>query len=86
MPGWADARETVAASAAFNLLNLAAAPCGSLVKLASLPFPPPLWLAAVVCGGAIGAFLGVRKSPPAGLRYALAFLLVVPGTRMLVYR
>jgi uncharacterized protein len=72
--GRADAQETAAASAAFNLLNSAAALVGLWLNFPSLPFPPPLWLAAVMCGGAIGAFLSVRKLPPSGLRYALAFL------------
>jgi uncharacterized membrane protein YfcA len=84
MLNWADARETAAASAAFNLLNSAAALVGLWLNVPSLSFPPLLWLAAAVCGGAMGALLGVRKLPPAGLRYALAFLLVVAGARMLV--
>jgi uncharacterized protein len=81
---WATSRETVAISAAFNLLNSAAALAGLWVTTPEFNAPPSWWLLAVVCGGSLGAWLGVRGLPTWAVRYALATLLVVAGVRMLV--
>jgi uncharacterized protein len=81
---WTSARETVAVSAAFNLLNSVAALAGLWVTAPQFAAPPSWWLLAVVCGGSLGAWLGVRGLPTWAVRYALATLLVVAGARMLV--
>jgi uncharacterized protein len=80
---WASARQMVAVSAAFNLLNSAAALAG-LSLTATLTLPPSWWLLAVVCGGSFGSWLGLRGLPTWTVRYALAALLVVAGARLLL--
>jgi uncharacterized protein len=80
---WASARETVAVSSAFNLLNSAAALAGLSVTAPDFAAPPAWWLLAVVCGGSLGAWLSVRTLPTWAVRYALAVLLLVAAVRML---
>jgi uncharacterized protein len=80
---WASARETVAVSAAFNLLNSAAALAGLWITTPDFATPPAWWLLAVVCGGSLGAWLSVRTLPTWAVRYALAVLLLVAALRML---
>jgi uncharacterized protein len=82
--GWATARQTVAISAAFNLLNTAAALAGLWGTAPVFQAPPSLWLLAVICGGSLGSWLSVRGLPTWAVRYALAALLLVAGARMLV--
>jgi uncharacterized protein len=81
--GWSGARQTAAVSAAFNLLNSAAALFGLWIRHPTFPLPSPCWLAAVACGGLLGSWLGVRGLPTWVLRYALVALLVIAGGRML---
>jgi uncharacterized membrane protein YfcA len=81
---WASARQTVAVSAAFNLLKTAAALSGLWLTDLTFTFPPSWWLLAVVCGGSLGSWLGIRGLPTWAVRYALAALLVVAGVRMLL--
>jgi uncharacterized protein len=81
--GWSGIRQTAAASAAFNLLNSAAALFGLWINHPSFPLPSLSWLAAVACGGLLGSWLGVRGLPTWVLRYALAALVLIAGGRML---
>jgi uncharacterized protein len=80
---WGSARETVAVSAAFNLLNSAAALAGLWLTAPAFIAPRSSWLLAVVCGGALGSWLSVRQLPTWVVRYALAALLLIAGLRML---
>jgi uncharacterized membrane protein YfcA len=82
--GWASPRKTVAISAAFNLLNTAAALAGLWLTASAFVVPPSWWLLAVICGGSLGSWLGVRGLPTWAVRYALAALLLVAGARMLL--
>jgi uncharacterized membrane protein YfcA len=81
--GWADARQTSAVSAVFNLLNSAAALAGAWATLPALPGALPWWLLAVGFGGLLGSWLGLRHLPSTALRYILAALLFAAGLRML---
>jgi uncharacterized protein len=81
---WASARETVGVSATFNLVNTAAALAGLWVTAPVFQAPPSWWLLAVVCGGSLGSWLGLRGLPTWAVRYALAALLMVAGARMLI--
>lgn len=81
--GWVDTRQTSAVSAAFNLLNSAAALAGTWATLPGLPEPLPWWLLAVGVGGFIGSWLGSRHLSATVLRYILAALLITAGVRML---
>lgn len=82
--GWVETRRTAAVSAAFNLLNSAAALLGAWATLPTLPPALPVWLVAAGAGGLIGAWLGSRHLPVAALRYLLSAILVVSGTKMLM--
>jgi uncharacterized protein len=81
--GWASARQTVAVSSVFNLVNTAAALAGLWLTAPVFVAPPLLWLLAVVCGGSLGSWLSIRQLPTWAVRYALAALLSVAGARML---
>lgn len=80
---WSSSRHTAAVSAAFNLVNSAAALLGLWANHYSLPLPSPWWLGAVACGGVVGSWLSIRRLPTWVLRYGLAVLLVIAGARML---
>ena len=81
---WADIRQTSAVTAAFNLLNSAAALAGVWMRHSTFLLGSPWWLLAVVCGGLLGSWLALRSLPTWGLRYALAGLLFVASVRMLL--
>jgi uncharacterized membrane protein YfcA len=81
---WVDVRRTAAVTAAYNLLNSAAALAGSTATLGRLPPALPGWLLAVAVGGTIGATLGARHLPERTLRYLLAAILLASGLRMLL--
>jgi hypothetical protein len=61
--GWADVRQTSAVTAAFNLLNSAAAFAGVWMRHSTFSLGSPWWLLAVVCGGLLGSWLAVRALP-----------------------
>ncbi len=82
--GWVETRRTAAVSAAFNLLNSAAALLGAWATLPVLPPAMPVWLASAGVGGMIGAWLGSRHLPVAALRYLLSAILVASGVKMLM--
>jgi uncharacterized protein len=65
---WVSLRRTAAVTAAYNLLNSAAALIGAYSILGSIPKALPVWLVAVGVGGAIGAFVGSRYLPDSALR------------------
>lgn len=80
---WVDLRRTAAVTAAYNLLNSAAALAGAYAVLGSIPSSLPLWLAAVAIGGVIGAVAGSRYLSDSALRYILALVLLGSGLKML---
>lgn len=80
---WVDVRRTAAVTAAYNLLNSAAALLGAYRILDALPAALPTWLVAVGIGGAIGAFLGSRYLPERVLRFGLASILSVSGLKLI---
>src|SRR6516162_4609299 len=51
---WADIRQTSAVTAAFNLLNSAAALAGVWMRHSTFLLRSPWWLLAVVCGVLLG--------------------------------
>lgn len=82
--GWVETRKASAVSAAFNLLNSAAALAGVWISVPALPNQLPWWLTAVGLGGIIGSWLGAHYLPPKALRLILAGLLLTAGLRMIV--
>jgi uncharacterized membrane protein YfcA len=81
--GWVEVRRTAAITAAYNLLNSAAALAGSSATLGRLPPELPGWVAAVALGGVVGATLGARHLPERALRYLLASILLACGARLM---
>jgi uncharacterized membrane protein YfcA len=81
---WVSPRRTAAVTAAYNLLNSAAALAGSYATLGSLPDALPFWLLAAGIGGLAGALLGSRLLPERGLKYVLAVVLLASGLRLLL--
>ncbi len=82
--GWADTRETGGVSAAFILVNSAAALAGNLTSVSSLPPALPVWAAAAVVGGLIGSDLGARRVASHTFRQLLAIVLVVAGSKLIL--
>ena len=81
---WVSVRRTAAVTAAYNLLNSAAALTGAYGILGALPHALPIWLVAVGVGGTIGAFIGSRYLPESALRYILAAILFVSGVKLVL--
>lgn len=81
---WIDIRRAAAVTAAYNLLNSAAALAGASATLGQAPAVPPWWLAAAAAGGLIGSALGGRRLPEAALRGLLAGVLALSGFRLLL--
>jgi uncharacterized membrane protein YfcA len=82
--GWAGARTTAGVSAVFILVNSVAGLAGYFTAAATLPAALPLWAAAAVIGGWLGAGYGSRRLPPPALRKMLALVLVVAGVKLIL--
>lgn len=81
--GWASPRETAALSAPFIFLNSGAGLTGQVLSGAVLPAGLPVWAAAVLLGGWLGATYGSRRARPATLRLLLGVVLVVASLKLL---
>lgn len=81
---WVAVRRTAAVTAAYNLLNSAAALAGAHGIMAAVPDALPLWAAAVAAGGWIGATLAIRHLPDVAMRRVLAAILLAAGLRLLL--
>ena len=64
-------------TAAYNLLNSAAALVGTYATLGAVPSSLPPWLAAVAVGGLIGATIGSRYLPDVAIKRLLAVVLLL---------
>jgi uncharacterized membrane protein YfcA len=84
LTGWATVRESAAPTAAFILVNSVAGLLGLMSSQPTLPDALPYWVALVVAGGLIGASFGARRLGHKALRLALASVLVIAGTKMLL--
>lgn len=80
---WVSTRRAAAVSAAFNLLNSAAALAGVWATIPALSAQLPLWLIVVGLGGLAGSWVGAYRLPPVALRLILAGLLAASGIRMI---
>ncbi|MDG3576918.1 sulfite exporter TauE/SafE family protein [Rhizobium sp. YJ-22] len=80
--GWATARQTAATTAVYNLLASAAALAGASTSYEGVALPSSWWIAAVVAGGGLGAFVGSRFLSERILRGILALLLLVSGIKL----
>lgn len=82
MMGWAETRATSAVAAAFILVNSISGLLGHLSSISHLPASLPIWGAAVVIGGWIGAEYGSKRLATPVLRQLLSLVLVVAGLKM----
>lgn len=81
--GWETARRVSGVAAAFILVNSAAGLAGAAPRLTDLPPALPLFAAAVVSGGAVGAWLGADRVPRAGLLVLLGLVLLLAGAKLI---
>ena len=80
--GWSETRATSAVAAPFILVNSIAGLFGHLSSVAQLPSNIPVWGAAVLVGGWIGATYGSRRAPTPVLRQLLSLVLIVAGVKL----
>jgi len=81
--GWAETRATSGVAAPFILVNSAAGLLGHFSSVAQLPPNIPIWGAAAVLGGWVGASYGSRKAPAPVLRQLLSLVLIVAGAKLI---
>ena len=79
---WAETRQTGGVAAAFILLNSLAGLAGNPASLSQLPSHLPLWAAAVVIGGLLGAEIGSRRIGTPAFRRVLGVVLLVAGAKL----
>ena len=83
--GWAETRATSGVAAPFILVNSIAGLLGHFSSVAQLPPSIPIWGAAAVLGGWIGASYGSKRAPPPVLRQLLSLVLIVAGVKLIFY-
>jgi uncharacterized membrane protein YfcA len=82
--GWASVRQNAAPTAAFILVNSLAGLAGLMTKKPALPDALPYWVAAVIVGGLIGSWFGARKLNLDAMRRALAVVLLIAASKMII--
>ena len=82
--GWSETRATSAVAAPFILVNSIAGLLGHLSSVAQLPASIPVWGAAAVIGGWIGASYGSKRAPTPVLRQLLSLVLIVAGAKLIL--
>ena len=83
--GWAETRATSGVAAPFILVNSIAGLLGHFSSVAQLPRSVPVWGAAAVAGGWIGASYGSKRAPAPVLRQLLSLVLVVASVKLIFY-
>ena len=83
--GWAETRATSGVAAPFILVNSIAGLLGHFSSIAQLPPNVPIWGAAAVLGGWIGASYGSKRAPAPVLRQLLSLVLIVAGVKLIFY-
>jgi hypothetical protein len=81
---WSAPRKTSGIAAAFILLNSMSGLLGHGLASHSLPPHMGLWALVVACGGCLGAALGSGSLPVRQIYYALSFLLLIAGIKLIV--
>jgi len=85
--GWSTARRTAAVSAAFILINSAAALIGLVARHGAPPIEPAttgVFVLAVLGGGLIGTSIGTRRLGHVGIRRMLAVVVIIAGLKMIL--
>lgn len=80
--GWAETRATSAVAAPFILVNSIAGLLGHFSSVAQLPPNIPIWGAAVLIGGWLGASYGSRRAPAPVLRQLLSLVLLLASAKL----
>jgi uncharacterized protein len=82
--GWSETRRASGTAAAFILFNSLAGLAGNYLAVRQLP--PDLWLfaGAVLAGGIIGTTLGISKLATEWLLKALALVLIIAATKLIL--
>ena len=83
--GWAETRATSGVAAPFILVNSIAGLLGHIASVSQLPPNVPVWGAAALIGGWIGASYGSKRAPVPVLRQLLSLVLVVAGAKLIFY-
>ena len=83
--GWAETRVTSGVAAPFILVNSIAGLLGHFSGVGQLPPNVPIWGAAAVLGGWIGASYGSKRAPAPVLRQLLSLVLIVAGVKLIFY-
>jgi uncharacterized membrane protein YfcA len=83
--GWAETRATSGVAAPFILVNSIAGLLGHFSSVEHLPPSVPIWGAAAVLGGWIGASYGSKRAPTPVLRQLLSLVLVVASVKLIFY-
>ena len=83
--GWAETRATSGVAAPFILVNSIAGLLGHFSSVAQLPPSIPIWGAAAVIGGWIGATYGSKRAPAPVLRQLLSLVLIVAGAKLIFF-
>ncbi|HMG70048.1 MAG TPA: sulfite exporter TauE/SafE family protein [Gemmatimonadaceae bacterium] len=83
--GWAETRATSGVAAPFILVNSIAGLLGHFSSVEHLPPSVPIWGAAAVLGGWIGASYGSKRAPAPVLRQLLSLVLVVASVKLIFY-
>jgi uncharacterized membrane protein YfcA len=83
--GWAETRATSGVAAPFILVNSIAGLLGHIASVSQLPPNVPVWGAAALIGGWIGASYGSKRAPVPVLRQLLSLVLVVAGVKLILY-
>lgn len=81
---WTTVRQASGVAAAFILLNSLAALAGQASRGISLPAWLPLWAAAALLGGWLGAEYGSKRLGDPALQRLLALVLAIAGIKMMV--
>lgn len=81
---WATVQVTSGVAAAFILVNSAAGLAGQLTRTVALPAWLPLWAAAAIVGGYVGAAYGSQRLRATGMQRVLGLVLVIAGLKMLL--
>jgi uncharacterized protein len=81
---WTETRQTLGMSAAINLTNSAAGLLGHLASVMVLPNAMPLWVAAAMIGGWVGAEYGSHRFSHVALQRLLAAVLTIAALKLLL--
>jgi uncharacterized membrane protein YfcA len=84
LAAWASARETAGVAAAFIFVNSAAGLAGNLSSFGELPDALPLFVGAVIAGGAAGSWLSAKRLPRATMLRLLSVVMLIAGGKLII--